>query len=101
MLKPATLFGVPMLAYSAWIVRRGDAQSIKGIVAILFEHDIDFILLCLPMIIYMFLKSRCGVYYGTTLISGKTVLITGGNKGIGYYTALDLAKRNAKVILAC
>ena len=34
-------------------------------------------------------------------LDGKNIIITGANTGIGYEVALDLAKRNAHVILAC
>ncbi len=34
-------------------------------------------------------------------LDDKVAIITGGNTGIGYYTALDFARRGAHVILAC
>ncbi|CAH1263546.1 RDH12 [Branchiostoma lanceolatum] len=42
-----------------------------------------------------------GVCYSKARLDGKTAIVTGSNTGLGKETARDLARRGARVILAC
>lgn len=62
---------------------------------------------CVTLIIFLlfllkvYLKKSVVWNNSQTYLDGKTCIVTGANVGIGYYTALNFAKRGARVILAC
>ncbi|XP_075218151.1 retinol dehydrogenase 14 [Lycorma delicatula] len=57
------------------------------------------IVICTIVRIFTFLT--LGVCKSKKQMNGKTVIVTGANSGIGKETVMDLARRGARVIMAC
>ncbi|KAI8441874.1 hypothetical protein MSG28_005557 [Choristoneura fumiferana] len=53
------------------------------------------------VILKIYNRLSSGICYSDSVMTGKVVIVTGANNGIGFQTAMEIAKRGAKVILAC
>lgn len=65
---------------------------------LIFLYIVGIVALAFVLNKFYFSGARC---HSKNRLDGKIAIITGSNTGIGYETALDFARRGAKVILAC
>ncbi|CAG9559705.1 unnamed protein product [Danaus chrysippus] len=60
-----------------------------------------FIVFLFLLLLKLYQKITCGVCKSSVHMMGKVVIVTGGNCGIGFETAKNLAERGARVIITC
>ena len=91
------LAGVALIGTSLFFLRR----LIINLTATATAKSKIIILLLIIILSMYFRYFAGGVCRSNASLAGKTVIITGANTGIGKETAIDMAKRQARVIMAC
>ena len=65
----------------------------------MFDH-VKYGLLLLPLMIWAIKEWLHRDHRSDKRLGGRVALVTGGSVGIGYETALELARRGAEVVVA-
>lgn len=73
----------------------------KKVTSIMILWTIIAVLVAIVFTVKLYQKLTCGICRSSAHMVGKTVIVTGGNSGIGFETAKNLADRGARVIIAC
>lgn len=61
----------------------------------------SLVVLLVLLAVYFYIQHTMGICKSKKRMDGKTVIITGCTSGIGRETARDIAKRGARLIMAC
>ena len=60
-----------------------------------------FKILLIAFMIWMYKELTMGICKCKKTLSGQTIVMTGGSRGLGFEAAVELAKKGAKLILGC